>query len=85
MIAQNATLVDYKPGEIIFVQGDMPVHLFIVLKGAVDIFIRHEDTRDMGTSPEPIRRTFVSYQKAIKLFGRWIVRRTGPGFQRTPL
>ena len=89
--------VKYKPGEVIFIQGDAPAYLSIVVKGSVDIFLKHRhgsagsrggssgagtegensadatpraDTGAPSDDQHPIRRTFVSYQKALKLFGR---------------
>ena len=86
--AKCLVCVKYKPGEVVFIQGDVPACLYIVVKGSVDIFLVHSGSSSspggssksyaacMGAGPKApdeqaaIRRTFVSYQKALKLFGR---------------
>mmetsp|Transcript_13695 Transcript_13695/g.32449 ORF Transcript_13695/g.32449 Transcript_13695/m.32449 type:complete len:863 (-) Transcript_13695:76-2664(-) len=68
-LARAAFCVKYKSGEIVFTQGDLAGSFFVVLRGAVDVFTTYERKEKQADKP-PIRRTFVSYQKAVHLFGR---------------
>jgi CRP-like cAMP-binding protein len=47
-IAETVECVKHRAGAVVFIQGEEPLHAFLVLKGAVDIFIKHAEESGSG-------------------------------------